>query len=118
MSEASPLEIVWTGLALVGLGASIFGFTDAWVDAKRLRPREVSNQARIVARMNLRNEVIRLFVLFAFVVIGLAAMTLPNDPDAFVGARLLVAGGFIVVSVLMVFGTYADRRDRYRLIRE
>lgn len=118
MRHASPLEIYWTALALIGMGASLFGFIDAWIDGYRLRGLNISNRARIVARMNLRNEAIRLFVLTAFVVIGLAAMFVPNNPNPVQGARLVIASGFIVVSVLVVFGTYADRRDRRLLLRD
>lgn len=118
MTHANAVEVVWTALALVGLGASLLGFLDAWIDGHRLKGVKISQRARIVARMNLRNEAIRLFVLTAFVMIGIAAMAIPNNPDAFEGSRLLVAAGFITVSVLIVFGTYADRRDRRLLLSD
>lgn len=114
LEHASRLELLWTTLAIVGVTMSVRGLWDAYTDAVTLKASGRNGDGRIIAHQVFRNEGVRLVMLVAFVAIGLAAMGLPNQPAD--PRRAFVAIGFLTMEVVLVYGTFADRRDTKKLL--
>lgn len=112
----SWVELVGTGLALVGVGSSLLLLIDAWSDWKAVETAGLDGADRIGAVMSLRNEAVRVAALILVVIIGIALMLLPNTPGPFTPARITLFTATTLVVILVVYGSFADRRDRQRIM--
>lgn len=118
LSNASYIELLWTGVALIGFGVSVKATIDAIGDLWYL-VRSGRNGARaIVAWANLRAEVVRSFQQGVFVGVGIFAIATPERPDGLHEYPTTVAAGFIVMAVVLVLHSLSDQRDRRRLLAE
>lgn len=114
----SWIEVLWTVVAIFGIGASSYVLWDAAGDYKAAKLAGLVGAPAITAKMNLRNEAIRMAVLVIFLLVGLAAMLIPNDPSAFTPPRVTVAIALTSAACLLVWGSFADRRDRQTILAE
>lgn len=120
ISTASPIEIVWTSVALVGVLINCTAAVDAWRDLRALHALGLNGAREIVARGNIRRELLRIFKQGCFLFVGAYFMWLPpatpataTRPNA--GGIVLVVG-LLLASISMDLGALIDRRERIRLI--
>lgn len=114
MDTVSPLEIIWTALAIVGLGYAVWNLREAFLDLAALLQDGSNGDLLVVAGGALRNESERVLYLAGFIVVGAIFMFLPNGTGATSIARSIVAVVFLGLEVRTVYGTWADRQDRLR----
>lgn len=114
----SWIELLWTAVALIGVGASSLVYVDAARDHKDVKIAGLTGAALITSRMTIRNERLRLGLLLLFALVGVVAMFIPNPPGSFDPPRLLVALMLMAGSCLVVYGSFADRRDRRLILEE
>lgn len=114
---ASLLEIIWTAVALVGIGIAGLARHDASSDFSSLKKRGLAEGIRaITAQTNVRNETIRFVLLAIFAVVGTSAMAIPNDPDVYSFPRVMIAVGLLFGEALIVYATIKDRIARVKII--
>ena len=116
----SPIELVWTVAALVGVLVNVAAMLDAWRDLRALHALHLNGAREIVARGNIRRECFRIFKQSCFLVVGLYFMAQPPAPSS-AGQDLSVAGlvlvsGLLLASFSMDLGAAIDRHERKRLI--
>jgi PAS domain S-box-containing protein len=114
--RASPAEVFWTFLALLGLLTNVMALIDAQGDLYLLRTRMLNGARELVARGHRRNAVVRGGVKLGLSLIGLAAMNTPPPPNrpttlpVLVFVFLLAIGG-------MSWADLRERTDRRTLLR-
>lgn len=102
---------IWTGAATLGALFSIWNVVDAWRDWSSLPP--IINGRRLVARGELRRELIRLFVQGSWALIGIVAWVSNPTPSNVNPVTILLIG----TNVAVALNTLLDARDRHRLHR-
>ena len=103
----SGIELIWTGLALLGIFVSAENATEAWRDMQALGG--IRNGRRILARGAIRREAIRMLVYVLYLVIGIASGLSPADPDAQLSVVAII---LVVTSLSLTVNSIFDRRDR------
>lgn len=119
--SVSDIELLWTLIALVGAGFSLYNVRDALKDYNSLGADP--NGKRELASVAVKTEAGRLVVQCIFVAIGIAAMFVPEVPAAveqplsieIVG--FLVRWGIIASSVILTWKSYLVWRLRRTLAR-
>lgn len=114
-STASPIEVVWTLIALSGFAVQAAILRDALRDRKAVLVR--GNRRRgLLVRGHLRSGGIFLTVHALFIFSGISAMLNPEPMRAAQTiSRVLVISLFIAAAVLLVVAGILDRRDRNAL---
>ncbi len=119
--SVSDIEILWTGLALVGMGFSAFNIHEAYCDRKALRELQVNSAREILANNHLTGEIIRGIILTIFAVLGVMAMWIPEiPPQVHQPTYIVVFGaffrwGFITSSALLVLKSVLEWHERRQL---
>ena len=103
----TPIELGWTGLALVGIWLAYLNGSEANRDLRALGG--MTNGRRTIAVGNLRREVVRGLVQVDFAILGGMAMF-----DILVGP--VFVSGLLLASFAMNANSYFDRRDRLYLL--
>lgn len=116
----SDIELVWTIIALVGLGFGAFNLNDALGDLDALNQLGIQNGRRIVAKFAIRQEIMRMTMQTIFAAIGILAMLLPEPPSAplttvqaFIG--FCIRWGLIVSSAIVLTKSVDGYVTRHRL---
>lgn len=113
MHTMSPIEVVWTLVALAGSYYSAYNLHDARIDWRIVQERRINGARRIVARSNMRREWVRLWCLLACLVIGVVALlSPPSEPSQQPLRAALAAVALIALEVLLTYNTWEDRRAR------
>ena len=103
----SPIELLWTALALGGMWLAYVNGSEANRDLRALNG--MTNGRRTIAIGNLRREVIRGLVQVDFLILGIMAIF-----DVLVGP--VFVSGLLLASFAMNANSYFDRRDRLYLL--
>jgi uncharacterized integral membrane protein len=117
----SDIELLWTAIAVVGLGFSAWNIREAWCDLRALKRMGVNSAREILAHNHLTGEIIRGIILAIFAVIGVLAMTLPEVPDQLhQPTRYVIFGavfrwGLILASALLVTKSILEWLERRQL---
>lgn len=117
----SDIEVMWTLIAAVGLGFSVWNLLDAKGDMDYYKSQGIINGRMSVARTNVWTEVTRAMKQFIFLIIGFLAFFLadaPNSldlPTATAMIRFIITWGIIFSSLLTTFQSYLTFRLRRQL---
>lgn len=117
----SDIEILWTLIALFGLGFSVYSVREAAADSGALRRSGEKNGRLILARTTLRSEVARMIIQLIFLMIGLAAMTIQEPPAQIerplniVLASFLIQWGLILSSLIVSLKSFWAYQARAQL---
>jgi len=132
-ANASPVVLIWTAVALVGIVVNCWAAADAYLDLHALRQAvatgvEPLSAAELAARElvawgNIRREWFRVFKQSCFLIIGVVFLVFPPDrpmsahmtTQATVRSVALVVG-LLAASVAMDVAALLDRRERHNLI--
>lgn len=118
VTTIAPTEALWTLGALVGALINLWAYHDASVDLIALRVRGLNGAREIVARANVRNELLRTCIQLVFLLIGVIAMGEPpaNPATPVTALGVVITGGLIAAEIVLVTKALLDRRDRRRVI--
>lgn len=111
--HVSWLEIAWTTVAAIGALYSCMLLGEVIADLRAVGTIHPRNGRHKMARGAVRQEAIRLSLHLTFVLIGLAAMSLQNQPIE--GARVFVNAALIAVAAVQALGSYLDKQLRDEL---
>lgn len=117
-ATASPEEIAWTFLALLGATLASAGLAAAIGDWRLVRRVGCNEATWVIARQNVRTEAFRLSKQLLFLLIGVVALFTPpsvQSANRELGALLITC--LLLAEALMVAGTALDYLDRRRLLR-
>jgi hypothetical protein len=114
------IEIMWTLIAVIGLGFGAFNLRDAWCDRKFLIANDIHNGRRVIANYAIRAEIARIIIQTIFTVAGILAMILPEPPratsvDTAVVIGAVIRWGFIVSGALILFKSVDAYLTRHKL---
>jgi hypothetical protein len=103
----SDVELVWTIIATVGAGFSIYNLRDALKDRAALKRLHNRNGRWLLANFAIRAEAARLAIQLIFLTIGILAMLIVDAPDQLHQPPLIVALGIVfrwglIVSALLL----------------
>lgn len=112
----TPLELLWSLAALVGLGFTLWMLRDARGDRRYLRAARLNGSRMIVANGAIRWETIRATTMALFLAVGVGAMTRVNPPQVLTPGAVLYSALALVVPLASVYGSFRDRRDRALLL--
>lgn len=118
--SVSDMEIVWTLIAIAGAAFSVYNVRDSLADLSALGKR--INGRRKVALVALKTEMARLAIQTIFIAIGIAAMTVPEQPDqldqpanvAITG--MLIRWGLVISGALIAWKSWMVFRLRRQLL--
>jgi hypothetical protein len=82
----SDVELVWTIIATVGAGFSIYNLRDALKDRAALKRLHNRNGRWLLANFAIRAEAARLAIQLIFLTIGILAMLIVDAPDPIASA--------------------------------
>lgn len=116
MSTVNPLEVAWTFGALVGLTYAVTNWREALLDLAAVVESGENGALLAMAHWARRTQRERVMRLAAYAFVGFMAMTLADTPGTFAPARTLIAVVFLGLGYRDTFGSYADKRDRRRVI--
>lgn len=125
MSEIQVVTIAWTGAAYMGAFAYIALVWDEWRSIQALKDRNLNGTARMVARHDLRTDLIALVIMLIQIVIGMtaAAVVFRGNPPrnffeewALMHVQHVVRYGLITAIGLAVVAGVWKRYDRRRLM--
>lgn len=101
----SDIEILWTLIALGGMGFGVYNIRDAWLDRKAIISKGTRNGRRRIATFAVRGEAARTYMQTIFALIGVLAMLLPEAPTPGLPIKLVIFGavfrwGLITVALV------------------
>jgi len=105
----SALELIWTGLALVGLAFSGVNIRDRVLDLLSLGGRK--NGRRRLALGDIRREAVRIVYYLAAIVSGVLAGGQASPPGGLTPAGLVIVSALVLMLVLQVSQSVLDRLD-------
>jgi hypothetical protein len=111
----SALELLWTGLALIGLAFSSVNIRDRVLDLLSLGGRK--NGRRRLALGDIRREAVRIVYYLAAIVSGVLAGGQAAPPDGLTPAGLVIVSALVLMLVLQVSQSVFDRLDSAYLAR-
>lgn len=114
------IEILWTLVAFVGVIYSLINVREARADWEFVKERKIANGRRVLARVHLISETLRLASLSIFLTIGVLAATIESPPPEHHPSRIivtqfLVRWGLIAASIMLVVKSYLAKRVRDEL---
>lgn len=117
--NVADIEILWTVLAAVGAGFSIFNVRGAYCDWRAI-PDADKNGRRRVATTQIRVEIYRLIIQTIFFAIGVGAFLLPNAEGMNLPLRYEIFGalfrwGLISSSLLVLCQSVENYLVRHHL---
>jgi hypothetical protein len=113
LGTATPLEITWSLLALIGLIVTLSNVGEAMRDLILGLTGIGGPLVPVVAWNNVRNEIVIALMLSGFLIIGLVAMTTPTNPDSGSDVGRTVVGAVLIgLELLTVINSFVNRRDR------
>jgi hypothetical protein len=110
------LELLWTTVALVGIGFSGFALRDALTDRRALKlVPDASTGDELIVNTAVRNERYRFILFCGFSVVGTTALFLVNAPPTLGGTII----GLILLGLEVggLWNTWQDRIARHKLLR-
>lgn len=117
METASPIEIIWTLIGIAGVMIHSKLAWDRWIDLHMTAKHESAVGLTWIAWANLRRQIIYGCTQLCTVVLGVAAMILPDPPSAPVTfITVLASGSIIVEELLLIVNALWDTYDQGRLI--
>jgi hypothetical protein len=119
LDNASWIEIVYSGMALIGLLTSIFGVADCWKDLRAVRDSRLYGARLLFARKTVRGEIMSGQVQLLLLCLGTYLMFQPPaNPSQPVTMNGVILGFVLVaVEVILMLKSLFDRYDRVRLVR-
>jgi hypothetical protein len=117
VDTATPIELVWTLLAVVGCTVSAVLVVSAIGDKSALKASKLNGARSVVANSNLRNEAMRMFLQLSFLGIGVRSLLLAPNPSSTDEGSLWVGILFIVIELGLVSFSAFDLRDKHNLYR-
>jgi hypothetical protein len=107
---------LWILVAVSGLIVNLFAVADAKIDRYYAQHHLHKGTRLLVAQSNIRRERTRVLIQIAFAAAGVMSFLHPAT-DGFEGTRALIGLSMMLASVLTVFNSFADRRDRKTLLK-
>lgn len=114
--SVGPIEAIWLSLTLIGAGVTFIAYLDALRDRKAARALNGTIEGvvrRIVARGNVRRELVRLAIQSLFLAIAL--------PSVFSTAEIRLTPfllGLMALPALQLVNTSSDYVDRRHIARK
>lgn len=111
------IEILWTLIALFGIGFSIYNVREAFKDVKSLHTHNIRNGRAYIARSFRMSEVTRLIMQLIFLTIGVISMTIYNIPRQDLPLKLQIFSfiftwGLITAATMTALQSYLAFRIR------
>lgn len=124
-ATASPLEIAWTAVAVIGLLFSVWAAGDAYLDLSSVQKAARRGTGRIktggprwwIAMGNLVSSALWAFVWLGFAVLGWVAMGIPTPPDSPETHSLLIGWSLVAMVLVLAVIQFWNRYVRIRLRR-
>lgn len=79
--NASPIEVVWTALAVLGFLVAAINTAESIGDLAAVEELRITNGRRITAWFIVATECTRVLVQSVFILLGVLAMGLPGAPE-------------------------------------
>jgi hypothetical protein len=120
MSNATPIEVAWSTVALIGLALLLWSCWDAWLDWRALARSGRDGHLRLVAAGNVRQQILRTSVQVLFLTSGMIAILLPapcvgmETTPFYVGVSTCLLGA----QIILVAGEFLDRRNRHAVLAQ
>lgn len=114
----SPVELIWTVPALLGVLVIVGGVLRVIGDWRFARRANVAPETLLIAGQRVRHQTSRMGQLVACLTIGVVSLLVPADPEP-VTARLfgaIVIGGLFLIEGILVVDTLLDYVDWRRLL--
>lgn len=119
MNILNIIEIIWTLVTFTGFVLNFYALTLAQGDLRALKESGQNGARKIVAKANVRQEIIRTIKQATFAVLGVWAVLIPNPVRQEVSIFGLVLSIVLTaLACLLVAGSYLDWRDRQRVLKE
>lgn len=105
MRNASPIELAWSAVAVVGVLLSLWMIADAWLDLQVVRRAILGGYARSrgarwwIAVGALVGNVLTAFVWLGFLLVGLIAMQHPAATPVAERPQINVAAGWVLLAM-------------------
>lgn len=117
--HANPIEFVYLIVALISTALSVFTLRDAVVDSAYLSAAGKNGDRRMIADINIRQELFRFAANFVMLVVGVAFLFLePPPPDYAVLPQTFVGlVGWISVATILSIWSLLDKSVRHKLSR-
>ena len=114
------IELLWVLIALVGVIYSTINVREAYRDWQFVKERKISNGRRVLARVHLISETLRVASLSIFLIIGLLALSVESPqpdqlPFKIVAIQFIIRWGLISASIMLVIKSYLAKRVRDEL---
>lgn len=121
--SVEDIELLWTLIALIGLGFSVVNLKTSIGDLRFLKGKKISNGRLAVAQVNMYTEASRTAIQAIFLGVGIIALMLPAPPAAALSPLQLaisvgIRWGFLVASFLLTFNTALSRNLRKTLMED
>lgn len=123
-ATATTAEVIWTVATTCALLVNGWALWDAIWDWNAVRQRRTNgSKARlwVIARANVRREVVQCFIQSLFTALGVASILAPAayQPDTGeLGILQRIAPGvFVLVAIILAINSIFDRADRHVLLR-
>ena len=113
VGNATPVELTWTILAVVGIWFSVVNAREAWIDYSALGGRQ--NGRRRIALDNIRGEGSRLTIYVLYLILGLVASWAP-PPEVQSNTAVIGSAILIFTEAVLVVGSVLDRASRVYLM--
>lgn len=121
--SVSDVELIWTLVALIGAGFSIYNLREAYKDFKALGIVDRKNGRGVIARSTLKSESARLAIQTIFATIGILAMFVPESsfpPGTsfqIIAIGFAIRWGIILSSILLSLKSYWSYQVRVELAK-
>lgn len=112
------LAVSWSFLAVAGFFVNIFSLQDARVDHMTVQKWSHIGTRLIVAKANIRRELIRALKQTIMFIAGTFALFGPPPSDEMVMTRIILSVAYILTTAGIVLNSMWDRHDRRKLLEE
>lgn len=113
---ASPLEIVWTLIGIIGLITHSILVWRCIVDLSIVDDNHINGAAKMIALANIRRQVIYAIAQVCAVFLGVNAMLAPPNLSAAQDVPIIGATLIIGWEVLLIINALNDHYDRNKLL--
>lgn len=120
-TTVAGIEVIWTLIALAGIGFGVYNLRDALGDRRAIRIMGVANGRKIIADYAVRQELARITIQTIFAITGILVMLLPNPPvDPLDSVRawvtFIVRWGFVTSGILLLIQSIDSYNTRHKLL--
>lgn len=116
-AHLTPLETVFSAIAMVALSVSVYAWRDAHIDSAILSAAGVNGPRRAIADNNIHQELLRFGIALVMVVTSWSFLYLAPPPPDYSGLPQSIAGlvAWILISLMVMTSSLMDKGIRKKL---